>query len=63
MPELMHYLRTYFKGSNICQLCRNEKSHPRQLQPRINPNYKAMTRLSMDLKEMLRSYIKDINLF
>ena len=29
---------------------------PRQLQHRINPNYNAMTRVSMDLKVMLRSY-------
>ena len=30
--------------------------HPRQSQHKINPNYKAMTRLSMDLKVMARSF-------
>ena len=33
---------------------RIEKSHPRQLQHRINHNYNAMISLSMDLKVMLR---------
>ena len=35
---------------------RNEKPHPRHLQHRINPNNKAMTRPSIDLKVMPRSY-------
>ena len=34
----------------------DEKSLPRQLQHKINLNYKAMTRLSMDLKMIPRSY-------
>ena len=56
IPDLVHDLRTYVKGCHICQLHRNEKPQPRQLQHRINPNYKAMTRLSIDLKVILRSY-------
>ena len=35
-----------------CQLHRNEKTKARQLQHRISPNYKAMSRLSMDVKVM-----------
>ena len=44
IPNLMHYLRSYIKGCHICQLNRNDKPPMRQLQ----------TRLSMDLKVMLR---------
>ena len=55
IPDLIHYLRAYFKGYHI-QLHRNEKSQPRHLQHRITPKYKAMTMLSMDLKGMLISY-------
>ena len=34
----------------------NEKPQPRQLQHRINPNYKVMSRLNMDLKVMPTFY-------
>ena len=40
----------------MCQLSRNEKLPTRHLQTRINPNYVPMSRLSMDLKFMPRSY-------
>ena len=40
------------KGCHICQLTRNEKPPTRQLQTRINLNYRPFSRLSMDLKVM-----------
>ena len=54
VPNLIHYLRSYIKGCHLCQLSCNEKLPPRHLQTRINPNYVAMSRLSMDLKVMPR---------
>ena len=48
----MHYLRSYIKGCHICQLNSNEKPPMRQLQTRINLNYRPLSRLSMDLKVM-----------
>ena len=56
IPNLMHYLRSYIKGCHICQLNRKDKLPERQLQPRINLNYRLLSRLSMDLKVMPRSY-------
>ena len=55
IPNLIHYLRSYTKGCHICQLTRNEKLPSRQLQARINLNYRPFSRLSMDLKVMPRS--------
>ena len=52
IPNLMHYLRSYIKGCHICQLNRKDKLPERQLQPRINLNYRPLSRLSMDLKVM-----------
>ena len=57
VPNLIHYFWSYIKGCYICQLAHNEKHHARQLQTRINPNYIPLSRLSMDLKVMPRSYI------
>ena len=54
IPDLMHYLRLYIKG-HICQLNRKEKPLVRQLQTRINLNYRLLSRLSMALKVMPRS--------
>ena len=59
IPNLMHYLRSYIKGCHICQLNRKDKLPERQLQPRINLNYRPLSRLSMDLKVMPRSYKRD----
>ena len=59
IPNLMHYLRSCIKGCHICQLNRKDKLPERQLQPRINLNYKPLSRLSMDLKVMPRSYRGD----
>ena len=56
IPGLIHYLGSYIKGCHICQLSRNEKPPPRQLQTRINLNYRPLSRFSMDLKVILRSY-------
>ena len=55
IPNLMHYLRSYTKGCHICQLNRKGKLPVRQLQTRIYLNYRPLSRLSMDLKVMLRS--------
>ena len=55
IPGLIHYLHSYIKGCHICQLSRNEKLPTRQLQARINLNYRLLSRLSMDLKVMPRS--------
>ena len=52
LPNLIHYLRLYIKGCHICQLNRNEKPLMRQLQTRINLNYRPLSRLSLDLKVM-----------
>ena len=51
----MHYLRSYIKGCHICQLTCNQKPLIRQLQTRINLNYRPLSRLSIDLKVMPRS--------
>ena len=55
IPNLIHYLRSFLKACHICQLVRNDKLPTRQLETRINLNYKLMSRLSMDLKVMPRS--------
>ena len=55
IPNLIHYLRSYVKCCHICQLSRNETPPTRHFQPRINPNYIPMSRLSMDLKVMPKS--------
>ena len=59
IPNLIHYLRSYIKGFQLCQLSCNEKPPSRHLQTRINPNYIPMSRLSMDLKVMPRSHKGD----
>ena len=55
IPNLMHYLRAFLKACHICQLSRNDKPPSKQLEARINLNYRPMSRLSMDLKVMPRS--------
>ena len=59
IPNLMHYLRSCIKGCHICQLNRKDKLPERQFQPRINLNYRPLSRLSMDLKVMPKSYKGD----
>ena len=51
IPNLMHYLRSYIKGCHICQLNGKDKPPVRQLQTRINLNYRPLLRLSMDIKD------------
>ena len=46
----------YIKGCHICQLMHDKKPPIRKLQTRINSNYLPLSRLSMDLKVMPRSY-------
>ena len=50
IPHLMHYLRLYLSPCHICQLFRKDKPPSRQLEARINLNYRPMSRLSMHLK-------------
>ena len=56
IPDLMHYLCSYIKGCHICQLSRKDKTPTRQLQARMNLNYRPLSRLSMDLKVMQKSH-------
>ena len=56
IPYLMHYLCSYIKGCHICQLSKKDKALNRQFQTRINLNYRPLSRLSMDLKVMPKSY-------
>ena len=51
----MYYLRPFIEGCHTCQLARKDKPPMRQLQTRIYLNYRPLSRLSMDLKVMLRS--------
>ena len=55
IPGLIHHLQLYTQGCYICQLSSNGKPPVRQLQTRINLNYRVLSRLSMDLKVMPRS--------
>ena len=54
IPNLMHYLRSFIKRCNICQLSRSDKLPIRQLKPQIYLNYRPLSQLSMDLKVMPR---------
>ena len=54
IPNIMHYLRSFLSACHICQLFRNDKPPSRQLETRINLNYRPMSRLNMDLKVMPR---------
>ena len=48
----INYLRSCIKDCHICQPTHNEKPPTRQLQTRINFNYRPLLRLSIDLKVM-----------
>ena len=56
IPHHMHYLCSYIIGCHICQLSKKDKIPTRQFQTRINLNYRPLSRLSMDLKVMPKSY-------
>ena len=49
IPNLIHYLCSYIKGCHMHQLSHNEKPPARQLQTRINLNYRLLSKLIMDL--------------
>ena len=55
IPNLIRYLRSFLSACHICQLFRNDKPPSRQLETRMNLNYRPMSRSSMDLKVMPRS--------
>ena len=50
IPNLMHYLRSYIKGCHICQLNRKDKLLVKQLQTKINLNYRPLSRLVYGFK-------------
>ena len=52
-PNLAEQLRAYITGCHTCQLFKKGKQFDRPFQKRININVPALTRLSMDMKEML----------
>ena len=54
IPGLVHYVRSYIKGCHIWHLSRSDKPPVKQLQQRINLNYRQ--RLNMDLKVMPKSH-------
>ena len=54
ISHLMHYLRSFLSTCHICQLFRKDKPSTRQLETRMNLNYRPMSRLSMGLKVMPR---------
>ena len=56
IPNLIYYLHPYIKGCHICQLACNKKHPTRQFQTRINLSYRPLSRLSMDLKVILRTH-------
>ena len=60
IPSLIHYLCLYMKGCHTSQLTRKDKPLTRQLQTRINLNYRPLSRLSMDFKSFPNP-IWDIN--
>ena len=56
ISDFMYYLHSYIKGCHMCQLSRKGKTPKRQLQARIDLNYRPLSRLSMDSKAMPRSH-------
>ena len=55
-------MQPYIKGCHMCQLAHNKKTPTRQLQTRINLNYRPLSGLSVDLKES-PDHTKDINTY
>ena len=51
-PNLAEQLRAYITGCHICQLFKKGRPFDRPLQKRVNLNVPAMTKISMDMKEM-----------
>ena len=51
-PNLAENLRAYITGCHVCQLFNKGKDLKRPYQKRINLNVPAMTKISMDIKQM-----------
>ena len=51
-PNLAENLRAYITGCHVCQLFKKGKDIKRPYQKRINLNVPAMTKVSMDIKQM-----------
>ena len=51
-PNLAENLRAYITGCHVCQLFKKGKDFKRPYQKRINLNAPAMTKISMDIKQM-----------
>ena len=51
-PNLAENLRAYITGCHICQMFKKGKNFQRPYQKRMNINTTAMTRISMDIKQM-----------
>ena len=51
-PNLAENLRAYITGCHVCQLFKKGKDFKRLYQKRINLNVPAMTKISMDIKQM-----------
>ena len=51
-PNLAENLRAYITGCHVCQLFKKGKDFKRPYQKRINLNVPAMTKISMDIKQM-----------
>ena len=51
-PNLAENLRAYITGCHVCQLSKKGKDFKRPYQKRINLNVPAMTKISMDIKQM-----------
>ena len=51
-PNLAENLRAYITGCHVCQMLKKGKDFKRPYQKRINLNVPAMTKISMDIKQM-----------
>ena len=51
-PNLAENLKAYITGCHICQMFKKGKNFQRPYQKRMNINTHAMTRISMDIKQM-----------
>ena len=51
-PNLAENLKAYITGCHVCQLFKKGKDLKRPYQKRINLNVPAMTKISMDIKQM-----------
>ena len=51
-PNLVQILRAYITGCHVCQLHKTHQHFDRPLQKRININTPAMSKISMDIKEV-----------